>query len=93
MTDASLFVYAYDVTDDRERRQVDAVLRGYGFRRQKSVFECRLTRGHEVRLKKELAALELRTGSVVIYQVAPNARVETIGDAPHFPDDDWAWIA
>jgi len=93
MAEGALFVYAYDVADDRERRSVDALLQGYGFRRQKSVFECRLSRGQAVRLKQRLRELDLATGFVVIYPLSGHARVDTIGTVPHFPDDDWTWIA
>jgi len=40
---APLFAVCYDLSDDRERRRVDKLLTGFGFRVQKSVFECRLT--------------------------------------------------
>ncbi len=92
MADTALYVVAYDITDDRERRRADHILQGFGFRRQKSVFECRLTRAYLARLQRELGTIGLETGFVVIYRLAPNARSLTVGDAPHFPDDDWAWV-
>ena len=93
MGEGTLFVYAYDLADGRERRRVDALLQGYGFRRQKSVFECRLSRHQAVQLKRQLRELDLATGFVVIYPVSGHARVDTVGTVPHFPDDDWTWIA
>ncbi|BCB96579.1 hypothetical protein JZK55_15010 [Dissulfurispira thermophila] len=43
----------YDITDDLERARVDKVLKGFGFRIQKSVFECRLDRKNRDELIKE----------------------------------------
>ena len=92
MPDTALYIVAYDITDDRERRQAEHILQGFGFRRQKSVFECRLTRGYLARLQHELATIGMETGFVMIYHLAPNTRPFTIGEVPHFPDDDWAWV-
>jgi CRISPR-associated protein Cas2 len=92
MSDTALYVIAYDISDDRERRQADQILQGFGFRRQKSVFECRLSRGHLARLQRELDTLRMETGFVMIYHLAPNTRALTVGEVPHFPDDDWAWV-
>ena len=53
------FVVAYDLADDRERRSVARLLGGYGFRTQFSVWECRLTRADQRRLKQRLEAKRL----------------------------------
>ena len=92
MSDSALYLIAYDISDDRERRRVEQVLQGFGFRRQKSVFECRLTRGHLAHLQRELAMIGLNTGFAMIYHLAANTRRLSVGEVPHFPDDDWAWI-
>ena len=47
---SSEYLIVYDITKDRERTKVQKILEGYGFRIQKSVFECLLSR----RLKREL---------------------------------------
>ncbi len=70
MTSASNYTVANDLSDDRERRRVDKLLKGWGFRVQKSVFECRLTRNEKRRLTVALHALKLETGSVRLYRLA-----------------------
>jgi len=92
MTDTVRYIVAYDIADDRERASTANLLEGYGFRRQKSLFECRLTRGQLARLQRELTGLAIETGFVIIYHVAANALPLTVGEVPHFPDDDWAFI-
>ena len=42
MARCSDYCVIYDISDDSERRKVDIILKGYGFRIQKSVFECRM---------------------------------------------------
>lgn len=82
-----LFVVCYDVSDDRERRRVDRLLLGYGHRRQRSVFECRLPMAARRRLEQQLEALRLRTGHVRLYRVFAAAASPVIGVAPPDPDD------
>ncbi|MBU0567270.1 CRISPR-associated endonuclease Cas2 [bacterium] len=38
------YAIVYDISSDSERARVDKTLKGFGFRVQKSVFECRLNR-------------------------------------------------
>ena len=44
MRGVSDYAVVYDITSDTERGKVDKVLKGFGFRIQKSVFECRLNK-------------------------------------------------
>jgi CRISPR-associated endonuclease Cas2 len=87
------YLFAYDVTDNRERRKVEKLLHNYGFRRQYSVFICRLTRSGKSRLMRELNALMLQTGFVLIARLAHNCHTETVGaTAPADPDQNYAFI-
>ena len=61
MKEAALFAVVYDISDNRERYCVDRVLKGYGFRVQKSVFECRLGKADKSRLIGELVKLSIVT--------------------------------
>lgn len=88
----SLYVVAYDIADDRERSRVDRVLTGFGFRAQKSVFECRMSRRTRERLRAALAALDLRTGYVLAWRCATRERDLAVGDAPVMPDLDAAFV-
>lgn len=81
----SEFMYCYDISDDKERRMVEKLLQGYGFRRQKSLFICRLTRADQARLNKIIETLELKTGFVLICRIAHDYTPQTIGS--HIPDD------
>jgi len=81
------YLYAYDISDDRERRKVEKLLMGYGFRRQYSVFVCRLTRSNKARLTRELEQLALTTGFVLTVRIAHDSPVETIGTCTN-PDLD-----
>lgn len=90
--EAPLFAVVYDVSDDRERRRVDRLLQGFGFRVQRSVFECRLTPGAHRRLRHQLEQLGLRTGFVRLYRVLGTAPAATVGVAPPDPDDVHAYV-
>jgi len=88
LKEAAMFAIAYDLSDDRERYRVDRVLRGFGFRVQKSVFECRLSRATRAALFRALETLDLKSGGVRCY------RVYAVGGRDHFgrrsedPDDE-----
>jgi CRISPR-associated protein Cas2 len=73
-------IVAYDVTSDRERSRVDRLLKGYGFRVQKSVFEVRTDHRGLRCLKEELSALGLETGHALLYRLSQGARVVAVGN-------------
>lgn len=89
------FVVAYDLADDRERRSVARLLGGYGFRTQFSVWECRLTRADQRRLKQRLEALPLTSGAVKIYRLYDGARHLSFGAraSARSPDECHAFLA
>lgn len=86
------YVIAYDVSDDRERSAVDKILIGYGFRVQKSVFTCNLSRGERERLLAALRATELTTGHIMVWRLQANAQRTDIGTPPTLPEDQYAFI-
>jgi len=88
----ALYVVAYDISEDRERARVDKILIGFGFRVQKSVFECRLSKPARQRLESRLAKLEISSGHVLIYRIATAQRSAAIGAAPPPPDAEVAFI-
>ena len=85
--EAPLFAVCYDMSDDRERRRVDKCLRGYGFRVQKSVFECRLNGAAHKRLSLQLANLAITSGHVRMYRVYAGGNAPVIGQPPADPVD------
>lgn len=88
---APLYLIVYDVTDNKERGRVDKALRNYGFRVQKSVYECRLTRGQKKRLISELQALTIQTGHIRMYAVVSN-HVTKIGCVPVDFDGEYVYF-
>jgi len=68
MKTASSYIVVYDISDNKERRWVNKILIGFGFRVQKSVFECRLDRRYYNELKRKLKDLDIKTGFIKIYK-------------------------
>lgn len=92
MKKANEFVVIYDITSDKERAKVDHLLKGYGFRIQKSVFQCRLTRAWQKELVDKLENLEIKTGFVRIYRLDYSSRKADIGQEAPKKDDGHAYI-
>ena len=85
----------YDLTCNKERNRVAKLLLGYGFRVQKSVFECRLSKSLRGRLEKDLTRLELQTGTVLIYRIASRTGRREFGkptEVVHNEMTDYAFI-
>jgi len=91
MRQAAEFAVVYDVTNDRERARVDKLMKGYGFRVQKSVFECRLTRSERRGMIAAIQKLALKTGSVKIYRVYGGAESVVLGQPMLDKDGDYAY--
>ena len=92
MREAPAFVVAYDISDDIERTRVDRVLKGFGFRVQKSVFECRLTRSGKLVLAEQLRRLDLKTGTIKLYRIYGGAHTAVFGEAQTQPDECYAYV-
>ncbi len=75
------YAVVYDISSDRERTKVDKVLKGFGFRIQKSVFECRLPKRGKEELIGKLERLQIKTGFVKLYRVEYVGGAKTIGEA------------
>ena len=67
---ALFYVVCFDISDDRTRYRVVKVLKGYGYRVQKSVFECpRLTERQLLTLMDRLGRLiDMTTDTVRFYR-------------------------
>ena len=79
MSGISDYTIVYDISDDTERLGVDRTLKDFGFRVQKSVFECRMDKKGKDELIKRLEALDLKTGFVKIYRLEYSFRGKVIG--------------
>jgi CRISPR-associated protein Cas2 len=88
MKGISDYVVIYDISSDTERRKVDAIVKDYGFRIQKSVFECKLN----ARLRKELVGritqLNPQTGFVKIYRLEYSYENPAIGSGAQATIDE-----
>jgi CRISPR-associated protein Cas2 len=60
-------VIAYDIEDDKRRRQVSKLLEAVGLRVNKSVFECLLSEARLVKLQGHIAKKTVRGDSVLYY--------------------------
>lgn len=86
------FVVVYDISSNKERAKVDKVLKNYGFRIQKSVFECKLNEALRKKLLLELHELDIRTGFVKIYKLTDIIDAKTVGQKEGTIDDGDAFI-
>lgn len=73
------YTVVYDIASDRERAKVDRILKGFGFRVQKSVFECRLDRKGKRELIEKLSNLNLKTGFIKVYRLEYSSKRVVIG--------------
>ncbi|WP_413788321.1 CRISPR-associated endonuclease Cas2 [Thermus tengchongensis] len=67
---------AYDTPDDRRRAKMAKVLKGFGERRQYSVFEARLTREQWAHLKGKLEQIVDREADILAVYFLPPEAVE-----------------
>ncbi|MEW6601442.1 MAG: CRISPR-associated endonuclease Cas2 [Nitrospirota bacterium] len=88
MSTISDYAVVYDITSDTERTRVDKALKGFGFRVQKSVFECRLSRRGRNELIEKLKKLEIKTGFIKVYRLEYSSKNEIIGEKKEHDIDD-----
>jgi CRISPR-associated protein Cas2 len=86
------YAVVYDITDDLERARVDKVLKGFGFRVQKSVFECRMDKKTKNELIQRLKELDIKTGFIKIYRLEYSYKSEVIGEKNHNIDESHAFV-
>lgn len=79
MKGVSDYAVVYDISCDKERNRIDKMLKGFGFRIQKSVFECRLKKREKEELIAGLQKLDIQTGFVKVYRLEYTSRNEVIG--------------
>lgn len=79
MKGVSDYAVVYDITSDSERSSVNRTLKDFGFRVQKSVFECRLRRRDRDELIERLKGLDIKTGFIKVYRLEYFSRNSIIG--------------
>lgn len=79
-----LYVFAYDISDNKLRRRVAERLEAHGTRVQGSVFELRTTQAKAEALLLKLDKLRLPGDSIRLYCIPEDARMrcKTAGGAP-----------
>jgi CRISPR-associated protein Cas2 len=84
-------VVAYDTPSDRRRAGLARLLKGFGERRQFSLFECRLRREQWATLKGKLERLVVvGEDRLAVYFLSPEAlgRTLRVGNEPIKPLDE-----
>ncbi|MGZ3616044.1 MAG: CRISPR-associated endonuclease Cas2 [Ktedonobacteraceae bacterium] len=79
---SSLYVVAYDISDDKRRTKIHKILKGFGQWTEFSLFECFLTKKELLQMQAKLDKyLDSNTDKVRIYLIcdACMTRIETIG--------------
>lgn len=92
MSQRTVYIVCYDISDPKRLRQVYQTMRGYGDHMQLSVFRCELTDNEKVRLLTELGDIVCHTeDQVMLVPLGPpeghNAtHLETLGRPLLRPD-------
>ncbi len=89
------YLVCYDIVSDTRRNKVSKLLESYGFRVQKSVFECVLDEKQFESVSKYLTRLvNRREDQVRFYPMTAHNRckVAVVGTQPELSIDDAAFI-
>jgi CRISPR-associated protein Cas2 len=93
MTERTLYLIAYDITDDKRLTELREFLKGYSTGGQKSVYECFLTDGelNYVRWRIE-ELIDHDEDRVHIFQLDKRSRTHTLGIAIQPKDPEYFYI-
>lgn len=83
-----MYIVSYDITDDKERKNVIKVLECYGERIQKSVWQCEISKFELSKLLTSLRSLKIETGNIQIWLTQSD--VWKIGNEETIPKRAWA---
>mgnify|MGYP001090195465 CR=1 FL=1 len=77
-------VVCYDVSDNKRRSKVSSILKGFGTRVQKSVFECDITSAQFDKLSARLAKVIKEKDGLRYYILCSNCigKIEIVHGAP-----------
>jgi CRISPR-associated protein Cas2 len=89
----TLFLIAYDITDDRRLSQTREFLKGYSTGGQKSVYECFLTDGELVYVKRAIdGIIDDEDDRVHIFTMDGRSRTHTLGIGVQPKDPEYFYI-
>jgi len=93
MTERTLYIAAYDVSDSRRLRAALQVLKDYASGRQKSVFECFLTKGERQELLTRMQdLLNPAEDRFVLIKLDPRGKMQARGKAVIAKDPPWFYV-
>jgi CRISPR-associated protein Cas2 len=84
-----IFLYAYDVADQRRRNRISKKLEQFGIRMQKSLFQCDVTPDMAQNIKASLLRfINQKEDSLLLYSVCErdSQKAEGFGILPMQPD-------
>ena len=91
--DRTLYLVAYDITNDRRLNRVRHFLKGYSTGGQKSVYECFLTDGELRYVKKKIERLiDEDEDRVHIFTMDGRSRTHALGIAVQPKDPEYFYI-
>jgi CRISPR-associated protein Cas2 len=91
--DRTLYLIAYDITDNRRLNNVRHLLKGYSTGGQKSVYECFLTDGELNDVRDELGILiDEESDRVHIFTMDGRSRTHTLGIALQPKDPEYFYV-
>lgn len=93
MTQRTLYIAAYDVSDPGRLRDALKVLKGYASGRQKSVFECFLTDAEKRALLAQVrGVLDRDEDRFLLVRLDPRAKIRVRGKAVKPADPPWFYV-
>jgi len=93
MTQRTLHIAAYDISSDERLRDALKVLKGYASGRQKSVFECFLTRTERERLLADVRrVLDPDEDRFLMVRLDPRGKVRVRGRGVVPEDPSWFYV-
>jgi CRISPR-associated protein Cas2 len=75
-----LILIIYDIIDNKRRYRMAKFLSGYGFRVQKSAFECKLNKGKYNQLIKRIDKIISKEDLLRVYKFYENTEVKKWGE-------------
>ena len=83
-----LIVVIYDISQNKDRYKLVKVLEKYGYRVQKSAFECLLNKKQFEKLKKDINSAMNPEDSVKIYRLKGVSEVLSLGKSFEVKNDE-----
>lgn len=88
----TLYLIAYDITEDKRLNRVRQFLKGYSTGGQKSVYECFLTDGEIRYIKTKLEKLIDEEDRIHIFTMDGRSRTHTLGIAVQPKDPEYFYV-